>query len=204
MSKLANLIRYFPTVLNARVLDYLSQKKTFSVSGMSNHTSKVFTVIDALRETDGLKGAIWIVNSPADIDLIGKDIKIWSEYEVRYFDPKVDTNLASKIDRLRRIKLIELLALIRSDMERFLVIPYFDLLKRIPDLGWLEKAKVVLQKGKSVDLMNLYESLIAMGYEISDDAFLAKGSYYRNGDMLTIFPVNAEYPVRVDIGFDKI
>ncbi len=90
MSKLANLIRYFPTVLNARVLDYLTQKKTFSVSGMSNHTSKVFTVVDAMRENNGLKGAVWIVNSAADIDLVGKDVKMWSEYETRFQIPKIN------------------------------------------------------------------------------------------------------------------
>jgi transcription-repair coupling factor len=204
MSKIANLIRCFPTVQNARVLDYLSQKKTFSVSGMSNHTSKVFTVVDALRETEGLNGAVWIVNSAADIDLISRDIKNWSDYEVNTFDPKVDTNLPSKLERLRKVKLMELLAMISNGTERFLIIPYFDLLKRIPDPVWLRGAKVLLKKGETLDLMSFYESLIAMGYEISEDAFLTKGSYFRTGDTLTIFPVNADVPVRIDVGFDKI
>jgi transcription-repair coupling factor (superfamily II helicase) len=204
MSKIANLIRFLPTVLNARVLDMLESKKTFSVSGSANHSSKVFTVIDALRDLKKIHGGVWIVNNLQEADAVMRDLSIWSDFRVRVFDSKLDVVAASKVDRLRKMKVMELLAELRAEEKRFLVLPYFELLKRGPDLDWVERAKIVLEKGKEINLMNFYESLIATGYELSEDLYLAKGSYFRTGDTLTIFPVNLDNPVRINLGFDKV
>lgn len=204
MSKLNNLIRYLPTVLNARFLDMLERKKAFSVSGSANHSSKVFTVVDAMRDQKKINGGVWIVNNLSEAELVMRDLGVWNGMKPMGFDSKIEVMAASKIERQRKIKLMQLLAIIRSDEKRFLVIPYFDLLKRIPDLDWLENALVTLEKGMEVNLMNLYESLIAMGYELSEDAHLARGSYFRAGDTLTIFPVNSEFPVRINLSFDAV
>ncbi len=204
MNKIGNLIRFLPTVLNTRVLDLLESKKAFSVSGFSSHSSKVFTVVDALRQADKLKGAIWIVNNLQEAELILKDLGIWSDYRGISYDSRIDSTSASKMARLKQLRVMELLSVIKSEEERFLVIPYFDLLKPVPDFERVTKSVVRLEKNKPIDLMGFYEALITMGYELSDDSFLAKGSYCRNGDVLSIFPVNADFPVRVELGFDKV
>lgn len=204
MNKISNLIRYFPTVLNARVLDLLESKKAFSVSGYANHTSKVFTIVDAMREADKLKGGVWIVNNLAEAEGLVKEFGIWSDYKAVLFDSRIDSTSASKMERLKQMRVMELLAVIKSEEERFLIIPYFDLLKSIPDFELVKKSIVRIEKGKELNLMNLYESMIAMGYQLSDDAHLAKGSYCRNGDVLYIYPVNSEFPVRVELEFDKV
>ncbi len=204
MSKIANLIRFLPTVLNARVLDMLESKKTFSVSGSANHSSKVFTVIDALRDLKKINGGVWIVNNLQEADAVMRDLRIWSDFKVHGFDSKLDVVAASKVDRLRKMKVMELLSNLRDENKRFLVLPYFELLKRGPDLDWVERAKVVLEKGKAINLMSFYESLIATGYELSEDLYLSKGTYFRTGDTLTIFPVNLENPVRINLGFDNV
>lgn len=182
----------------------IEARKTFSVSGSANHSSKVFTVIDSLREYKKINGGVWIVNSLAETEAIIRDLKIWSDFRPAGFDSKLDNVPASKIDRLRKMKVMELLACLRTEERRFLVLPYFDLLKRIPDLEWVEKTKVVLERSKNIDLMSFYESLIGMGYELSEDAYLARGTYFRAGDTLTIFPVNLENPVRINMGFDLV
>ncbi len=193
-----------PTVQNARFFDLVSDKKTFSVSGFSNHSSKVFTVVDSLRSEKKNNGGIWIVNSKNDVEPILKEFELWNGLDVYSFDSKIESQSVSKLNRIKRIKLMELLSLIKTDDKRFLVIPYFELLKRIPDISWLEQAKLILKKNTELNLMNFYESLIAMGYELSEDAFLEKGSYFRSGDVLTIYPVNYHNPVRINIAFDKI
>ncbi len=197
-------MRFLPTVLNARFLDLFENKKTFSVSGSTNTSSKVFTVVDVMRDQKRIHGGVWIVNNHADVDLVVRDLELWSNMSARSFDSKIDVLSASKVERMRRMKVMELLAIIKSESRRFLVIPYFELLKRIPDLGWLDSAKVVLEKGKDMTLMSFYESLIARGYELSDDSYLQRGSYFRAGDTLSIFPVNSQYPVRVNLGFDTV
>ncbi len=204
MSKIANLIRFLPTVLNARVLDMLETKKAFSVSGSANHSSKVFTVVDALRDMKKINGGVWIVNNSQEADAVIKDLKIWSDFKARGFDSKLDVVSASKVDRLRQMKVMELLAELRNTERRFLVLPYFELLKRVPDLEWVEKATLVLEQGKAISLMSFYENLIGMGYELSEDAYLLRGTYHRTGDTLTIFPVNSDFPVRINLGFEEV
>lgn len=204
MSKTANLIRFLPTVLNARVLDMLERKKAFSVSGSANHSSKVFTVVDSLKDQKKTLGGVWIVNNLSEADAVIKNLKLWGGYEVQNFDSRLGQSLPSKVDRLRRMKTMELLAMLRSEARRFLILPYFELLKRSPDLEWVEKTQLLLERGKTIDLMSFYESLIAMGYEISEDNYLQKGSYYRSGDVLTIFPVNSFYPLRISLGFETV
>jgi transcription-repair coupling factor (superfamily II helicase) len=121
-----------------------------------------------------------------------------------HFDSKIESLLPSKLERLRKMRVMELLSVIKSPEHRFLVIPYFDLLKQIPDWEMVQKAMVKLEKGKKISLMNVYEALIAMGYELSEDSHLAKGSYFRSGDVLTIYPVNLNNPVRIELAFDEL
>ncbi len=205
MSDLSNLIRFFPTVLNDRVLDLANKKRNFSISGISNYCAKAFVFADIYRDMKGVVGGIWIVNNPQEQDQVYNSLLQWTDFNIYKFSSKISTNiLSSKMVREQRLKLIELLALIKNKEKKILVIPYFELLKRGPDWIEFERNFLKIQQGKSVNLMNIYENLIALGYELSDDIFLKKGSYLRNGDNLTIFPVNYTNPVRLDIGFDKI
>ena len=204
MSKTANLIRFLPTVLNARVLDMLDTKRAFSVSGSANHSSKVFTIVDVLKEHKNNMGGVWIVNNSQEVDAVTKNLRVLGGFEIDLFDSRLTQIVPSKVDRLRKMKTMELLALIRSERKRFLILPYFELLKRSPDLDWVEKVKLPLEKGKHIDLMSFYESLIALGYEISEDSYLQKGTYFRSGDVLTIFPVNSQFPLRISLGFDTV
>ena len=204
MSKTANLIRFLPAVLNARVLDMLDTKRAFSVSGSANHSSKVFTVVDALKEQKKTLGGVWIVNNLQEADTVAKNLRLLGGYEVQGFDSRLEQTLPSKVDRLRKMKTMELLAQLRREAPRFLILPYFELLKRSPDLDWVEHSTLKLERGKPIDLMAFYESLIAMGYEISEDSYLQKGTYFRSGDTLTIFPVNSAFPLRISLGFNMV
>lgn len=204
MIKTANLIRFLPTVLNARVLDMFERKKTFSVSGSANHSSKVFTVVDALKDQKKIIGGVWIVNNLQEADQVGKNLRLWGKYDVQGFDSRLEQTVPSRVDRLRKMKTMELLALLRSEEKRFLILPYFELLKRSPDPEWVDKTMLKLEKGKTINLMAFYESLIAMGYEISEDVHLQKGTYFRSGDVLTVFPVNSTVPLRLSLGFETV
>jgi transcription-repair coupling factor (superfamily II helicase) len=164
MTKLNNLIRFFPTVLNDRVLNMLNSRKNFSVSGGTNFSSKVFTVADILREAEKVKGAVWIVNNQQEQELIVQTLKIWTDLEVGSFDSKIVGNVpASKLDRMKKLKLMELMALVRSPKKRILVIPYYDLLNQVPEVEWLNKAILKMKKGAEINMMEFYENLIAMG-----------------------------------------
>ncbi len=63
---------------------------------------------------------------------------------------------------------------------------------------------MVLKKGQDVNVTEIFESLIERGYEVSDDKFLKKGTYYKSGEVLTVFPLNYDNPVKIEIGFDRV
>ncbi len=200
-----NLIRYFPTILNGRVAELISSRKTFSVSGGTNFSAKTFVFADVIREVEKYRGAIWIVNSLQEQEILAQSLRMWTDFEVQTFESKIEGVMsASKLERAKRLKVIEVLACLRSKEKKVLVTTYFDLLRRIPDLEALDRAIIRLKKKSEVNLMQLFENLIALGYNLSEDAFLAKGTYLRSGDTLTIFPVNMNYPVRLEIGFDQL
>lgn len=204
MSKTTNLIRFLPTVLNSRVLDKLEERRVFSLSGMANQSAKVFALADTLRSVKKIRGGVWIVNNFQEADQVVKGLRLWTDFDVMTFDSRLDVQVPSKVERLKKMKLMELTALLRSDKGRLVVLPYFELLKKAPDIDWLDGVKLNLKVGEKLNMMSFYESLIAMGYELSEDSFLAKGTYYRAGEVFTIFPVNAPFPVRISLGFDVI
>src|SRR5690606_17999757 len=147
------------------VLDMMNSRKNFSVSGGTNYAAKVFTVADILREAEKVKGAVWIVNNHQEQDLIVQTLKLWTKLEIYAFDSKMVGGVpASKLERMKRLKIMELLALVRSKEQRILVIPYYDLLNQIPEIEWLNQAVLKVKRGSEINMMEFYESLIAMGY----------------------------------------
>lgn len=64
--------------------------------------------------------------------------------------------------------------------------------------------QLVIQKGERVDLLELFNRLINMGFEVSPDVSLTKGQYRRSGDVIDVFPVGAEYPFKIEIEFDEV
>lgn len=174
------------------------------MSGMANQSSKVFALADALRSVKKIRGGVWIVNNFQEADQVVKGLKLWTGFDVTTFDSRLDVQVPSRVERLKKMKLMELTALLRSEKARFVVLPYFELLKRAPDIDWLEGVMLKLKVGEKLNMMSFYESLIAMGYELSEDSYLEKGTYFRAGEVLTIFPVNSSFPVRINLGFDVV
>lgn len=222
MSKAQNLISFFPTVLNERVLDLLQKRKNISLSGGANFSAKAFILADFVRRISSFKGYIWIVNGSNEQELITQSLRLWTDLEVITLDSKIEGAFTPTVmERQKKLRIMEVLTLIQNpslhkakgnrkptssneSTQRILVIPYYDLLKYIPDLKFLEKAVLKIKQGEKVNLMDIFEHLITQGYELSDDLFLKKGSYFRNGDVLTVFPVNMNYPVRIELGFEVV
>lgn len=210
MSNARNLIEYFPTVQNARVLDALTKSKNISISGAGNFSAKAFTMSDVLRYEKGVKAVLWVVNDAVEQDHVVRAMKVWSNIDVYGFKVQpADPQRMRKVERENRIASLEFVRhlssrKLSSKKRKVVVATYGDVLRSFPDHDELKERTVVLEKGEEVDVNELFEQLIHAGYEVSDDARLSKGTYLRSGEILTIFPLCSEYPVRVDVGFNQI
>ncbi len=60
-----------------------------------------------------------------------------------------------------------------------------------------------LEKNKEYDIFSITKSLASMGYS-SSDRIENKGTFSRRGDILDVFPIDAEMPVRLDFFGDTL
>lgn len=204
-SSVKNLISFFPSIQNNRVLDLLRTAKSASLSGAGNYSSKTFLFSDAIRYLPKIKKILWIVTDHAEQEHIITSLKLWSDIDVHGFDLiSAESGSVREIEKENRIKMLELVAHLKDDKRKIIVTPYVNLMNNFPDFEEISRAKIVLKAGADVNAVSLFEQLIDCGYEICEDKVLEKGTYHRSGDVMSIFPVNSDYPLKIELDFDRI
>ncbi len=73
----------------------------------------------------------------------------------------------------------------------------------LPPKDVLKKQCLTIKKGEYIDLTKLGSTLTSLGYE-RVSAIEEEGSWSRRGDIIDIFPVNNELPVRLELFGDEI
>ncbi|HMR01059.1 MAG TPA: CarD family transcriptional regulator, partial [Candidatus Gracilibacteria bacterium] len=210
MSTDTNLIAQFPTVQNSRVLDSLTKHKNITVSGAGNFSAKSFVVSDVLRFEKGIQKVLWVVNDVVEMEHVVRALQVWSDIDVfTHRIEKVDaTNIryAERDNMMERLEFSWLLGAASrgASNKKIIVATYADVLAELPDFDDVHERTIILEKDEKVDVNELFEALIANGYENSSDARLEKGTYYKSGEVLTIFPLCSDYPIRITIGFEEI
>jgi transcription-repair coupling factor len=200
-----NLIRLFGSVQNARVLDLFKKRKNISISGSGNYSSKVFTFADIARNKPSFATALWVVNDYTEQQNIMRSVKLWSDFEAFGYDVlPADAVRTRESEKTNKLRMMEFVSRLLDGRRKVVVTPYVNILGNFPDPEEIKKNSILLKKGDSIRPTDLFEALIDAGYDVSDDKMINKGEYYRSGEMLTVFPVNTEHPVRLEIGFDQI
>ena len=73
----------------------------------------------------------------------------------------------------------------------------------MPPPAALDAQCLSLRKGDSIDLEQLGETLTRLGYE-RVSAIEQEGSWSRRGDIVDLYPVSAELPVRLEFSLDLV
>ena len=198
------LISLFKEKQNPRVIVGLDKHKNISLSGAGNYSAKVFILADVLRERPDLKTVIWAVNDFVEQENVVKSLNLWSGWEAEGLE--LDQNLTNdkEVERANRVKILELVTSLTKKERKIWVITYQDLLKKMPDPTEVKKKILILDGDSKMPVLDLFEKLIELGYEVSEDAFIRKGEYFRQGGVLTLYPVNAVRPIMVEADFDTI
>jgi len=200
-----NLIGNFPNVQNNRVLDLLQSQKSATISGAGNYSSKAFIFSDVIRQLPKSKTVLWIVSDHTELEHVLSALRFWSDMHVYGFEfESGDSGNIHRTERENKIKTVEFLARLQNAEPKVVVTPYVNLLNNFPDYQEVLQRRILLKAGAELDSMAFFEQLIERGYEISEDQYLSKGTYHRSGDVISVFPVNSDEPVRVEVGFDSI
>lgn len=205
MKDCKHLITLFPHGQNLRVVEQFDQQGYTSISGGGNYSSKAFLVADLMRETKDLKNVLWICSDSQHRETIARAIELWGDTHVVDFEYTENPILDKKIERRNKIALAEL-AVQAADTKQanFFIVEYKDLGKKYPNLEVMQEKKQHLKVGDDIDPMDFFEFLIEAGYEVSQDFHVEKGQYYRQGDVLLLWPIGQEDPVQIELGFDVI
>ncbi len=206
MTQVKNLISFFPSVQNSRVLSLFEDSKNLSISGAGNFSAKVFSFVDVARRDKRLSTVLWVVNDETEKDNVVRSLQLWSDFEVMDFSiSAVEGVKAKQIQRENNIKLLEFTETLGNLRKKIIVAPYFSLMGNFPDIEEMNARVYTVKNGAKLQLTDFYERIIDLGYQVADDdKELQKGEYVKRGDVVTIFPLNYDNPVSIDIGFEGV
>jgi len=206
MKSLENLICFFTTIQNWRVLDLFEKRKSVSFSGAGNSSSKAFMIAEILKKKrNDFRSIVWVVNDYTEQESVIRSLRLWSHLNVYgYSLIPSDAARMKQIEHENRIKTLEFASRLIDEKPKIIVTPYLNLMGNLPRVDEIKRSSMTLSVGQHLDATRFFEDLIERGYEVAEDKIIRKGSYIRIGEIIMIFPVNMDYPVRLEVGFDKI
>jgi transcription-repair coupling factor len=183
----------FPHPRNQEVLDLFGEYRYVTLSGGGNFSSKTFVVSDLIDQDTGLNKLVWLVNDASEQEAMVRALKDWLDWDIEVMDAEggeraVMRGLASLLDH-RKVALVLTHAQFVSDF---------------PSLKKLKEYVMTFSVGEELTVTDVFEALIEMDYEVSEDRYLEPGQYLRHGDVLDVFPINSEEPYRIELDFEKI
>jgi transcription-repair coupling factor len=200
-----HLITLFPPGQNIRVIEQFKQQGYSSISGGGNFSSKVFLLADLMRECKDVHKVLWICSDDQRKEHVLRGLKMWADCPVMEATHEENLFRDKKLMRKNQLRSIHMLSKIMvAEQNRFFVVSAKDLERTFPRPDILQEGQIQIKKGDEIDSVDFFEALIEKGYEVSMDAHVERGEYYRHGDVLTIWPVNSDFPVRMELGFDVI
>ncbi len=205
MKDCKHLITLFPHGQNISVAEQFDQQGYTSISGGGNPSSKAFLIADLMRETEDLKKVLWVCSDQQHKEHATRAISLWGDTHVHDFVFEENPVRDKQIERRNKVRVMEFIASVADPARQsFFLIDYHDLFRPYPSLAEIAEKKKTIKKGDEIDAVEFFETLIGMGYQISLDSFVEKGDYFRHGDVLTLWPVNSDFPVRLQLGFEEI
>lgn len=195
-----NLIDLLSADASLEIRQKIEQRGIVCASGFGNYAAKTFVVADLLKKKP-YQNVVWIVNDKNEQELVEKALAYWTDFFVFGLD-KLEEGRDK--ERFNRMSLLESLAHIQSGRPTIVVSGYEALLQPVPNLDELNSGLLCLKAGERFDSVDLFEELIAMGYEVAEDKYPERGCYLRQGDVLRVGPVNSAFVLEVVFEFERI
>lgn len=204
MNKARTLISLFPEFVNKGKGDLLLKQQNSSASGVGNSSSKAFLIADVLKNKPSKNcTTLWIVNGKNQVSAVSNALKLFTNHKITTLN-QIESKGDDQKENQNLLKLLEATCLMLNGKHQIIVAPYENLLKELPNKDEFQQSTLEIKTNEKLDLVKFIESLINIGYEVSEDKILEKGTYLRHGDIIDIFPINFENPVRVHTDFDEI
>lgn len=198
-----NAIASLPRKINADLFRLFDSFDKTILSGCGNTSSKAFIMADFLREIKG-QSLVWVVNDAADLEFHKKMINFWTNTEVHDF--QLDPNMFNdkEVNRRNQTKITNFISKINEPKKQIILTTYTDFLTATPDKKELEQSIWTIKKKDQSSLVEIFEKLISLNYENASNPVVEQGEYYCRGNLVSIYPFNSDYPIRVTVDFDEV
>lgn len=183
----------FPHPRNQEVLALFGAHRYVTLSGGGNFSSKAFILSDLLDQYKEINNLVWIVNNPVEQETAQRVLRDWVDFEVEILD-----------ENSGHFGVMRALSLLLSTKKVALVLNFQQVLNFYPRPDDIKRHVLHLKVGDELDSVEIFEGLINMQYEVSEDKYLNHGQYLKHGDVLDIYPINGNEPIRIELEFDVI
>lgn len=186
--------------LPSPLLQRVSNAKELCFSGLANASAKAFFVSKLLETHPGC--FLWVAEDSSMAERIANDLAILTEHPVIPILVNEDEKAGERVSELGIHHAISLLATDQPGV----VITDEDSLSEIqtPTINTINRYTLSLQDGHTLNLIDLFNRLIDIGYEACEGKVQNQGDYVRRGSVVDIFPINSINPIRIDVGEGKL
>lgn len=198
------LLQVFPKSILSKITNLFQDHSTVIVSGIGNKTSKAIVTLKTWEETAPNSTLLWCTNSLPELEELKKELSIWTKANVDQYRI-ADNNHSDKTSHRQNLgNTLNLIANLQENKKQIILTTYEDLLFNTPSKKDLDAQTWHIKVGQEYTLVSMFERLIDMNFQTATDAFLNPGEYFCRGNILTIYPHNLDYPIRVTVDFDEI
>ena len=201
LSTLTNYIS--KSQITFELINRIKQNKEINIIGSSNYAKAIIINSIAIKEN---KNILFICsNVETAYKWIGYFESI-NNSNVLYYPPTEHLPYSS-INKSTEIEFAQLTVLsklvnLEEHNNKIIITTERSLQPHLIDKNILIKNKIKLQKGDKYELKLLTNKLTLLGY-IKENTTSTEGSWSRRGEIIDIFPVNNELPIRIEF-FDNM
>lgn len=178
-----------------------SDKTNLSLIGLNDSAKASVAYALTMR---GKKSSIIVCSNVMQAKKLMQDLKFFSELEIIYFPAKIlnyyDTEAESKEIENQRMYAIEK---ILSKEQNIIVTTVEALLVKMFPYSTYDNINIKIKKDEDINLKELVENLVKLGYEKSD-IVEGKGQFAIRGGLIDIFAINNELPYRIELFGDTV
>ncbi|WEV60685.1 transcription-repair coupling factor [Streptococcaceae bacterium ESL0729] len=165
-------------------------KSLIMANAYKNNPKKYVIITDSQYHASELYEELTALLGEEHVSQFFSDDNVYAEYAI-----------ASK-DRLA-YRLAALDFLTDPQKEGFVIVPFLSMRQLLPQVDAFKKTCQVIEVGQEYDLRTLVSLLSHIGYD-KTQRVMAPGEFSQRGDILDIYPLDADYPVRIEFFGDEV
>ncbi|MEK7673172.1 MAG: transcription-repair coupling factor [Patescibacteria group bacterium] len=205
-----NVVSYFTEGELKEVTSVFRTNKNITISGSGNSSSKAMIMASFLKDEKYFEGNIlWVVGEESEQNILKKALETWSNVDVYIYKRRPDEEQLSfssgrEFEKIRNLELVEFASRLYSNRKTVFIMDFDSLLQNTPDIRSILQSKISIKAEEKVEQVYLIERLVNIGYEVSEEDLLKKGEYKRIGDTILVWPVNSNFPYKIEFSFDIV